>query len=130
MHGSRPSDSKPTRLLVATEIDREFAPLRRVEDQEATSCEILQSMDSPIVASSPEAPTGSVNGLSAFVARILDQLSLSAWLPAAFLAASLALLLQFRADKSANPLKAVGALTADPVRVLQGLNCRGLGVSV
>jgi hypothetical protein len=115
---SRPHTREPGQLLVATEIDPEFVPLRRVEDHEATSYEILQSMDWPSIASSPEAPTGSTDGLSAFVARILNQLSLSAWLPAAFLAASLALLLQFRADKSANPLKAVGALTADPVRVL------------
>jgi hypothetical protein len=118
VHSSRPPDCEPAQLLVATEIDREFASLRRVEDQEATSYEILPSMDSPTVASSPDATAGTADGLSAFVARILDQLSLSAWLPAAFLAASLALLLQFRGDKSADLLKAVHALTADPVRVL------------
>ena len=91
---SRPSDCEPAQLLVATEIDRELASLRRVEDGEATSYEILPSVDSPTVASSPDAAAGTADGLSAFVARILDQLSLSAWLPAAFLAASLALLLQ------------------------------------
>ncbi|HUB15309.1 MAG TPA: hypothetical protein VMB34_25390 [Acetobacteraceae bacterium] len=103
---------------MATGIDREFVTLRRVEDQETTSCEILQSMDSPTDASSPAATDGSADGLSAFVARILDQLSLSAWLPAAFLSASLALLLQFRSDKSVDVLKAVRELTVDPVRVL------------
>lgn len=117
-HSSRPSDCESAQLLVASEIDREFVPLRRVEDPETTSYEILQSMDSPTVASSTDATAGAADGLSAFVARILDQLSLSAWLPAAFLAASLALLLQFRSDKSADLLKAVRALTADPVRVL------------
>jgi hypothetical protein len=115
---SRPSDCEPAQPLVATEIDREFVSLRRVEDQETTSYEILPSMDSPTIASNPDATAGTADGLSAFVARILDQLSLSAWLPAAFLAASLALLLQFRSDKSADLLKAVRALTADPVRVL------------
>lgn len=94
VHNSRPSDCEPAQLLVATEIDRELASLRRVEDGEATSYEILPSVDSPTVASSPDAAAGTADGLSAFVARILDQLSLSAWLPAAFLAASLALLLQ------------------------------------
>jgi hypothetical protein len=118
VHDSRPSGCEPAQLLVATEIDQEFASLRRVEDPETTSYEILPSMDSPTVASSPDATAGSADGLSAFVARILDQLSLSAWLPAAFLAASLALLLQFRGDKSADLLKAVRTLTADPVRVL------------
>jgi hypothetical protein len=75
-------------------------------------------MDSPTQASGPDAATSAADGISAFVARVLDQLSLSAWLPAAFLTASLALLLQFRADKSASPLRAVRDLTADPVRVL------------
>ena len=117
-HDARPSDCEPTQLRMATGIDREFVTLRRVEGEEATSCEILQSMDSPTDASGPDATAGTADGLSAFVARILNQLSLSAWLPAAFLAASLALLLQFRSDKSVDPLEAVRALTADPVRVL------------
>lgn len=117
-YGSRPSDCGSAQLLVATEIDREFAPLRRADDQEATSYEILPSMDSPIAASGPDATAGTADGISAFVARVLDQLSLSAWLPAAFLTASLALLLQFSGDNTADLLKAVRALTADPVRVL------------
>jgi hypothetical protein len=75
-------------------------------------------MDSPTAASGPDTATGTADGISAFIARVLDQLSVSAWLPAAFLTASLALLLQFRADKSADPLRAARELTADPVRVL------------
>jgi hypothetical protein len=76
-------------------------------------------MDSSTAASSPDAPTDTnSDGISAFIAHVLDQLSLSAWLPAAFLTASLALLLQFRVDKSVDLLRAVRALTADPVRVL------------
>jgi hypothetical protein len=93
--------------------------MRRAGDQGATSYEILPSMDSPTAVSSPDAAAGTTSDrISAFVARVLDQLSLSAWLPAAFLTASLALLLQFRADKSVDLLRAVRALTADPVRVL------------
>lgn len=75
-------------------------------------------MDSPTAAGRRDAAAGTADSISAFVARVLDQLSLSAWLPAAFLTASLSLLLQFRADKSASPLRAVRDLTADPVRVL------------
>jgi hypothetical protein len=114
VYGSR----QPVQLLVTTETDRESVQLRRAEDQEATSYEILPSMDSPTAASGPDTATETARGISAFVARVLDQLSLSAWLPAAFLTASLALLLKFRADKSADPLRAVRELTADPVRVL------------
>lgn len=40
--------------------------------------------------------SGSPPGISAFVARVLDQLSLSAWLPGTFLAVSLAVLVQLR----------------------------------
>ena len=43
---------------------------------------------------------------------------LSAWLPAALLTASLAILLQFRSARSVNILNAVRALTSDPIRVL------------
>lgn len=57
-------------------------------------------------------------GISAFVAKVLDQLTLSAWLPAAVFAASVALLLQFRRQGSANIAEAVRRLTDDPVRVL------------
>lgn len=75
-------------------------------------------MDSATSAGGPDAATGTADGISAFIARVLDQLSVSAWLPAAFLTASLSLLLQFRADESVSPLRAVHDLTADPVRVL------------
>jgi hypothetical protein len=62
--------------------------------------------------------TAASSGISAFVARVLEQLTLSAWLPAALLTASVAILLQFRSTGSINILKAVSALTANPVRVL------------
>ena len=65
VHNSRPSDCEPAQLLVATEIDRELASLRRVEDGEATSYEILPSVDSPTVASSPDAAAGTADGLPA-----------------------------------------------------------------
>jgi hypothetical protein len=117
-HGSGLPHCGPVQLLATSEIDRESVQLRRAEDREATSYEILPSMDSPTAASGADTATGTADGISAFVARVLDQLSVSAWLPAGFLVASFALLLQFRADKSADPLTAVRELTADPVRVL------------
>jgi hypothetical protein len=117
-YDSRTAYCGPVHLLVTAEADRESVQLRRADDQKATSYEILPFMDSPTTASGSDAASDTADGISAFVARVLDQLSLSAWLPAAFLTASLALLLQFRADKSADVLRAVRELTADPVRVL------------
>lgn len=47
-------------------------------------------------AGTPDEPVDdAVQGLAALAARILDQLSLSAWLPAGFLMAALAFLLSF-----------------------------------
>lgn len=56
--------------------------------------------------------------LSAFVARVLDQLSLSAWLPAAFLAASMAVLYRLGAQGNLNVAGAVATLVKDPVTLL------------
>jgi hypothetical protein len=77
-------------------------------------------MASPSLTSDADsdASAGSPSGISAFIARVLAQLTLSAWLPAAFLTASVAVLLQFRSARSANLLKAVRELTADPLQVL------------
>jgi hypothetical protein len=63
--------------------------------------------------SAPPAP----DGISALVAKVLDQLSLSAWLPAGLLAASLSLLLQFRSQGTANVETALRAI-ADSWRVV------------
>jgi hypothetical protein len=77
-------------------------------------------MASPSLASDADsdASAASPSGISAFIARVLAQLTLSAWLPAAFLTAGGAILLQFRSARSANLLNAVRELTADPVQVL------------
>lgn len=61
---------------------------------------------------------GPPEGLSAFVARVLDQLTLSAWLPAALLTVASALLIRFRAQDSADIAAAVSALTGKAVLVL------------
>lgn len=46
-------------------------------------------------SSEPETPAPDLAGVSAFVAKVLDQLSLSAWLPGAFFAVSVTVLAKF-----------------------------------
>src|ERR1700760_3896342 len=114
-----PSGDQEAELRLDPGSGQDLALLRRGEDQESEPYEILPLMGSQNSGSEPdEATSDSPSGISAFVARVLDQLSLSAWLPAAVLTAGVAVLLQFRSDKSADVLAAVRALTADPVRVL------------
>lgn len=111
--------AQPTGRLIVAGAGQALMPLRRGVALSPAGWEMLTDMGS----SSPEADTvsdaaASPDGVSAFVARVLDQLTLSAWLPAAILTASVAVLLQFRRVKSANVLHAIAALTADPIRVL------------
>jgi len=112
----------PRRQSAEPFSEAEVAPglisLRRGASPHASPYEILGPMESPSTANDSDSSAASPNGVSAFIARVLDQLTLSAWLPAALLTASVAVLLQFRSDRSANVLSAVRALTADPVRVL------------
>lgn len=68
--------------------------------------------------SSKRAEAEAPSGVSAFVARVLDQLSLSAWVPSALLTLCLALLLQFRAQRSVDLAAATTALTKDRGRFL------------
>lgn len=64
-----------------------------------------------MAAPAPEAEASAApEGMSAFIAKVLDQLSLSAWLPAALLSATLALLLQFRRQHSADLALALTAI--------------------
>lgn len=67
---------------------------------------------------SEEIATDTLEGLSAFVARVLDQLSISAWLPSAFLTVAGTFLLQFRAQRSLNLATASADLTKHPATVL------------
>jgi hypothetical protein len=100
------------------EVGQDIIPLRRGDSPQQPPYEILGFMESPSSADDSVASAASPDGISAFIARVLDQLTLSAWFPAALLTASVAVLLQFRSDRSANVLTAIRALTADPVRVL------------
>ena len=104
---------------IKAELNRKVICLRRAKAAKWASCEILAPMGSPseAVDTHPDGSKAS-DGISAFVARVLDQLSLSAWLPAAFLTVSVAALLQFRSMRSANLLDAVRQLTKNPFQVL------------
>jgi len=59
-----------------------------------------------------------LSGVSAFVARVLNQLSISAWLPSAFLTIAGSFLLQFKAQGSLNLAHAATSLTKNPATVL------------
>lgn len=57
-------------------------------------------------------------GLSQFVSRVLDQLSLSSWLPAALLVSAGAVLLELRSQTAIDVAQAVMDLTAKPLGIL------------
>ena len=104
---------------IRIEEDQELILLRRGETVQAISWDMLTAMGSPSLPTDVDSTApASPDGISAFVARVLDQLTLSAWLPGAVLAASVALLFQFRTARSTNLGAAVVALTASPLRVL------------
>ena len=65
-----------------------------------------------------KAGEGAVDGLSAFIAKVLNQLSLSAWLPAAVFAATVTLLVQFRSSRSMSVSDALDRITKDPAQIL------------
>ncbi len=94
-----------------------FVPSRRGEESQGPSCDILARMEptGSANAASSDASATPADGISAFVARVLDQLSLSAWFPAAFLTAGVALLLEFRTSKSASISNTVTELAKHPL---------------
>jgi hypothetical protein len=114
------TSNRAARLPIKTEPSQMLVSLRRGDGRERASCEILTPMVplSPAGEIASDASAGSNDGVSAFIAKVLDQLALSAWFPAAFLTAGLAVLLEFRSTKSINILTAVEKLTTHPVQVL------------
>ena len=56
--------------------------------------------------------------LSAFLARVLEQLSLSAWLPAAYLTVALAIFYRLGRQANLDVESSVVAITSDPVKLL------------
>jgi len=57
-------------------------------------------------------------GFSAFVSHVLDQLSVSAWLPAAMLVGNMAVLVQLHSQKNRNLAEALATLTEKPLGVV------------
>ena len=66
----------------------------------------------------PAEKTGPSEGIPAFLGRVLNQLSLSAWLPAAMLVGSLAVLLQLRTQQNRNLVEAATGLVNRPLGLL------------
>jgi hypothetical protein len=61
---------------------------------------------------------GLPDGISQFITKVLDQLSLSAWLPSALFVAAVFLLLEVHGQKKANLGDAITALTKKPLGAL------------
>jgi hypothetical protein len=93
---------------------------RRVVADEMTR--LRQHLDVPEPTSNaPDKSTDgspSAEGISAFLGRLLDQLSLSAWLPAAMLVGSLSVLLELHAQRNGNVAEAATNLVNKPLGLL------------
>ncbi|MDD1477894.1 hypothetical protein [Arthrobacter sp. H16F315] len=72
----------------------------------------------PPPAENAEEPSPPKEGLSALAAKVLDQLSLTSWLPAALLTAGLAVLFQFRSKEAIDLPQAVAQIGAEPFQLL------------
>lgn len=113
------SPRSAARLPIRAVPSKRLHQLRRGEASQSAEYEILAPMGSPSQASNAESDAAaSADGVSAFIARVLDQLSLSAWFPAAFLTAGIAVILEFRSTKSASVPDAVAKLTAHSLQAL------------
>ncbi len=66
----------------------------------------------------PEAAPATPEGLSQFLSKVLDQLSLSSWLPAALLVGAGAVILRMRSQDSVDVIQAVIDLSAAPLGIL------------
>jgi hypothetical protein len=78
--------------------------------------DVAQNEPEPTRGENVDTKTG--ESLSLFVTRILDQLSLSSWLPAITLICNLALILQLRSQRNFDVGRAIASLTAKPLGTL------------
>lgn len=106
-------------LLIRVGAGQQLIPLRDGKGSQPILYEVATIAGPSSPGSSKESAVAEVSpdGVSALLARVLNQLTLSAWLPAGLFAASVAVLLQFRSARSVDILGAVQALTANPIRV-------------
>jgi hypothetical protein len=93
---------------------------RRVVADEMTR--LRQHLDVPEPTSNAQDKSNDgrspAEGISAFLGRLLDQLSLSAWLPAAMLVGSLSVLLQLHAQRNRDVAEAATNLVNKPLGLL------------
>lgn len=68
--------------------------------------------------SAGQSSASGAGGFSQFVSKVLDQLSVSAWLPAAMLVGGTALILQLHSNKNLDVARAVRDLAAKPLGIL------------
>ena len=68
-------------------------------------------------AASEGSSSGTPSGVSEFISKVLDQLSLTSWMPAAMLVGLGAVLVQFHAQRAPSLVDAVAALTANAIGV-------------
>lgn len=103
-------------MVIKVRTNQEPISLGNSEGRQPRQGEITTLPDSPQPRRSvgPGSASPSPDGVSAFFARILNQLTLSTWLPAAFFTVSVAALVQFRNTGSVS----AQALTVDPMRML------------
>ena len=77
------------------------------------------AMSQPPTSAEPKSDAPAApDGLSAFLSKVLDQLSLSSWMPAMLLVGAAALILQLHEQTKINLAGALEALTAKPLGVL------------
>jgi hypothetical protein len=92
--------------------ERDFSdPLRMASESSAADTRPGADSDAP------DESSGS-GGLSQLLSNILDQLSISAWLPAAMLVGNVALLLQLHSNRNLNIAGAIKELTGKPLGTL------------
>ena len=91
-------------------------PPRRLRDGSAAWSALITQANNAAHASADAEPSST--GVSQFLSRVLEQLSLSSWLPAAMLVGNGAVLLQMRIDHSTNLATALRRLTEKPIGTL------------
>jgi hypothetical protein len=103
-------------MLIKAGADQEPISLGRGDGPQSPREGIAGVMGSSSTGSSvgADSATLSTDSISVFFARVLNQLTLSTWLPAAFFTISVVVLVQFRSAGSVS----IRALTLDPIRVL------------
>jgi hypothetical protein len=120
-HGPGPAQDVVRRIVAEDTVNLpacHHCPEQDVSDPLRMASE-SSADDTPLGAdSSVSDQSSSSGGLSQLLSRILDQLSISAWLPAAMLVGNAAVLFQLRSNRSLNIADAVKDLAGKPLGTL------------